>query len=753
MLRKTRARVVVAGVVGLLLTQLGSRPSAQQAVTGELNVVWGDPADGGAPQLVAYVASPQGDKTRLRFGSAFQPSFEALTALRGQIVSATGAAALALDSTEPVFDVVGLDRSPSAPAALETAAITGPQPWVTLRCRFGDLPSVDRAINTSILTGSSYPSIDFYWRETSYNNITLTGSVVTNWVTLPQPRSYYIGASANLSALATDCTAASDAQVNFTGFVGINMLFNDALDCCLWGGGMTLTLDGMTKVWRTTWVGLPEDNYNGLFAGLAHETGHGFGFPHSSGPYSATYDSRWDIMSYAWIRFDSSIGMYNPQGTIAYHKNLGGWIPAGRRFVPALNTQTTISLERLASPINSSNYLMAQIPIGGSATQFYTVELRDLVGHDAWLPGKAVILHRVTVGTSSPARVVDPDGNGNPNDAAAMWLAGETFTDSAAGISVRVDSIGATSANVTITLGTPVGDSLVLNFGSGNGLWRYDGGSSWAQIHALSPESVVVANLDNNGIDDLIIDFGSGHGVWVLRNRTTWSQLHTLSPARVAAGDLDGNGVDDVILHFAGAGLYVWYNSTTWALIHTTAPSLLTTANIDGTAGDDLIINFPGQGVWAFRNNSTWSLIHGFDATLIVGGDFDAATGNDDLMLMFPGIGLFQYANNATWSQVHTFPVSRAAVGDLDGNGRDDLVVDFGSGVGVWSLVNGATWSQIHSLPSESLAVGDFTPNGRDDVAIDFGQAAGGIWLRTDANVWQQVHSLSPTDVIFADLN
>ena len=30
---------------------------------------------------------------------------------------------------------------------------------------------------------------------------------------------------------------------------------------------------------------------------LAHEMGHSFGLPHSSGPYRETYDSDWDPMS------------------------------------------------------------------------------------------------------------------------------------------------------------------------------------------------------------------------------------------------------------------------------------------------------------------------------------------------------------------------------------------------------------------------------------------------------------------------
>jgi hypothetical protein len=42
------------------------------------------------------------------------------------------------------------------------------------------------------LMGSSYPGMDHYWREVSYENINLAGSAVVGWYNLPQPRSYYV---------------------------------------------------------------------------------------------------------------------------------------------------------------------------------------------------------------------------------------------------------------------------------------------------------------------------------------------------------------------------------------------------------------------------------------------------------------------------------------------------------------------------------------------------------------------------------
>ncbi|HEV8308164.1 MAG TPA: CARDB domain-containing protein, partial [Methylomirabilota bacterium] len=103
----------------------------------------------------------------------------------------------------------------------------------------------------------------------------------------------------------------------------------------------------------------------------------------------------------------------------------------------------------------SGNYLIAQIPIGGSSTEFYTVEARRAAGYDEGIPGDAIVIHRVdTTRRDRLAQVVDPDGNGDPNDDGAMWTPGETFSDPASGITVSVGAASATSFEVTIGCAT-----------------------------------------------------------------------------------------------------------------------------------------------------------------------------------------------------------------------------------------------------------------------------------------------------------
>src|SRR5262249_2047387 len=85
-------------------------------------------------------------------------------------------------------------------------------------------------------------------------------------------------------------------------------------------------------------------------------------------------------------------------------------------------------------------------------TRFYTVETRRLAGYDAPLPGHAVIIHLVdTTRADRDAQVVDPDANGDPDDAGAMWLPGDMFVDSDNGISVAVVGEPAQGCMVTVS--------------------------------------------------------------------------------------------------------------------------------------------------------------------------------------------------------------------------------------------------------------------------------------------------------------
>ena len=435
-------------------------PAVGQPVSlaGTLHVLWGDPGPGcGEPsQRRFFLDDDAGNAWVLLLDDETLMAAGGFWAVNRQRVVITGWSASARRAQLSV-DTLRLEQ-PSAAERGEGLRVSGSQPYVWILLRFGDNSSTPQQPTwyQTQATGPA-PSLDHFWRELSFNNIDIVGSTVVGWYTLPHPRSYYVydidpndpGDEVNFNRCLDDAVALADPDVYFPNFIGINLIFNDTLDCCAWGGGRNITADGQTKGYGVTWMppwGWYEVGY------LGHEMGHSLGLPHSSGPYGETYDSNWDVMSHALGTCAQSDPVYGCLGThtIGYHKDMLSWIPAGRRYVvgstPAV---TTLFLYDLAVVPPAGYYHYVRIPTGSNS--FYTVERRCFTGYDQNVAGEAVVLHRVDYAIDDHARVVDPDGNGNCNDAGAQWLAGETFYDSTNSVLVTVDWAGASSSQVTFT--------------------------------------------------------------------------------------------------------------------------------------------------------------------------------------------------------------------------------------------------------------------------------------------------------------
>ena len=476
-------------ILALTAAFLSLLPSAAPAATNELVLtgtitVRSIHRPGAGTELDFTLNDDKGVRTPLLIDRAVLVAHGGARALDGQRATIVGEPAVSPPNAVRVREI----RLESAPdpalrslgetdetgmTALATPLVVTRR-YATLLCRFADMAGVTPhpvSWFETLMSNSQYPSLAHYFSTASYGALSLTGSVVKGWYTLPLPRSAYVsGGWFDLDALADDCTKAADADVDFRQFSGINLMFNGDLPVSV-GGTWFITREGVQGLYGVTWI--PSWGYanQGL---IAHEMGHSLGLPHSSGPYGSPYDSLWDVMSEPRAMCRERHATYGciGQGTIAHHKDSLGWIPAARRRVVTAGTVTTIDLDFLAEPGTETNPLIAKIPINGSLTNFYTVEARDLAGYDREIPGKAVLIHEVDLTLDDrEAQLVDADHNGNPNDAGARWLPGETFSDAAHGISVHVVAETATGFQVTIASGATQTETLTTAR-SGDGVGR-----------------------------------------------------------------------------------------------------------------------------------------------------------------------------------------------------------------------------------------------------------------------------------------
>ncbi len=442
-----------------------------EVVQGRLELHWGDPPRD-APEAQkdgvfnVTLVTDAGERVALPADQARRAAGD-LYALANRRVAVEFSAAKS--SARTVEVIVPADRlSIDDPVLSNTgkvmaaAPITGTTRWVTLMCKFSDIPAEQKARDFfQSQYGSAPGELGHYWKEVSYGKIDLAGSDAYGWFTLPQPRSFYVTKvdgkdKADLSQLFKDCAAAADAEVSFAGVQGINQMFNGDLDGFAWGGGSCAPLDGVNTCKSVTWN--PPWAFSNL-APLAHEMGHGYGLPHSdnSDGDSDTYDNPWDVMSDAWSdALRSAVFGTLPKHINIYQRERLGWVDAARKQTIGADSQrVTINLD-FASLATSSNRQMVvlTLPIQGGAFQnvIYTLEARRKTGaYESNLAGDAVIIHSLqNTGVAKSMDADVPPANRSNNEG-SMFKVGETWVspDPLETFWVTVEAVTATGFRIS----------------------------------------------------------------------------------------------------------------------------------------------------------------------------------------------------------------------------------------------------------------------------------------------------------------
>jgi M6 family metalloprotease-like protein len=507
---KTMARAGRAGCLAIALALVASvaalptAPASAQTVEvleGRLGVIWGDPRPGqiGGGTVLFELYRDDGTSVPLTVAPAQQN--EAIGAFGKRIrvrgVSSSNQGGRPSIETQSIELLEREDRSGLAPQAVTTRRM------LNILVRYaGDTQQPHPARFFNALSNPKKPNanlgipatINGFYDKTSWGQFQWDGDVVgqgghnpTVWLTLPKTKAQYAPcgwsgscAGSNLSTLFDDAVALAAAQpgVNMSVYDNINLMLNNDLDCCAWGGSRFYNGKQVGVTWNPPWA-----QRAGIFV---HELGHSLGLPHSGWVYFA-YDSNWDQMSRGTVASQTQCGTYisannsnastnlfcdEPgSGFIAAYKDHLGWIPDANKVVIDSVSNTRVVIEanalKLGAGIKMVKICLQGFNCTGSTARYITVEARIRTGeYEETLPNEGVVIHDVQrnrapigggnacffntqSGWAVPIDSTPGDYNGAPTCAGtagypnwglhnAQFNVGDTYTNNQLGVRVRV---------------------------------------------------------------------------------------------------------------------------------------------------------------------------------------------------------------------------------------------------------------------------------------------------------------------------
>jgi len=369
----------------------------------------------------------------------------------------------------------------------DASALTGKQPIVVVLCKFKDKTDEPQSAsyyqNMFSETGVNSGGVFDYWRDVSYSQLDLTGTIVKGWYELTQTRAEWNALTRNQKI--DTCATQADADVDFTKFAGVVVLTNQVnLQEDLFGGCCGFLING--TVYN---IGAMDSEWDQQYNGILHESGHLFRFNHSRTLSQQTnqddYGDQWDVMSClgcfgTTTTFGRNTTTGAGPGVNVVQMDTAGWVAANRKltdFSTSSCNQRTVQLAALNHP-EASGYLDAQIPasifiqkIGTSTTtDHYSLELREKSGWDAGIPQHAVLVH--LHGQDNYSYLVDQSGLAGTYYTANFsndMAAGDAYVDAPRKAYVAVNSISGAAHQATLTIGACKIDTATSGVGPASG--------------------------------------------------------------------------------------------------------------------------------------------------------------------------------------------------------------------------------------------------------------------------------------------
>lgn len=368
---------------------------------------------------------------------------------------------LAVAAITPVM----VAAAPPAPAAPAT------RPLAVILCKPSDRPAephpksyYEAMFNE---TGNGQGGVFDYWRDVSYGQLSVSGTVVKGWYTVPKTKAEWdaLGRGQDIDA----CASVAKDDVDFSKFAGVVVLTNaTGFNEDLYGTGGPVTIDG--KSYAIGGMVAEEDQPMRI---IFHEAGHSLGLVHSrvlsrmtATSTQSDYGDPWDVMS---CDDQCLSGAPAYQGTGGPGLNVvqlatAGWLPADRGFRSFDNTacrQSTVPMAALNHP-ETPGYLEvrvpAAIPISFRGTQltttdYYGVELRSKDGWDAGIPADTTTIH--LHGQDNYSYLVDTNGVVGTYyrpSGIGQGAAGTEYVDTARNAYIAVNTLDAAANTATVTV-------------------------------------------------------------------------------------------------------------------------------------------------------------------------------------------------------------------------------------------------------------------------------------------------------------